>query len=165
MKIEKLLNKIIVLNAIFVLSCAQGQTQQATIASGGDYSSSSGSVSYSIGQIVYTTTTGINGIMAQGIQQPYEIATVLGIEEVKTKLNPLLVYPNPTNDYLTLSVGETVFSEFNFQLYDSVGKLIEFGKVKNTIEIIKMVDLPTGYYFIKVNKNNKPVKIFKIIKN
>jgi hypothetical protein len=39
---------------------------------GGEATGSGGSVSYSVGQVVYTTNTGINGSVAQGVQQPYE---------------------------------------------------------------------------------------------
>jgi hypothetical protein len=138
--------------------------QQATIASGGNLIGSGGNMSYSIGQITYKTKTGINGSMAQGVQQPFEISTVLGIEEIQIQLD-LTAYPNPTNDYLTLTLNKFDLSELSFELLDSTGKLIETRKINNTTETIPMIDLPKANYFVKVISNGKVVKVFKIIKN
>ena len=140
------------------------QAQQATIATGGNASGSGGTVAYSVGQIVYTTNTGITGSAAQGVQQPYEISIVLGIEDNSINLE-LTAYPNPTTNYLTLNVGKAELSTLSFQLYDIIGKLIESRKIISSSESITMENLPTATYFLKVSNNNNEVKTFKIIKN
>ena len=140
------------------------QAQQATTATGGDASGSGGTIAYSVGQIVYTTNTGITGSVAQGVQQPYEISIVLGIEDNSIKLE-LTAYPNPTTNYLTLNVGKAELSTLNFQLYDISGKLIESRKIISSSETIGMANLPSATYFLKVTNNNKEVKTFKIMKN
>ncbi|NBU81385.1 MAG: T9SS C-terminal target domain-containing protein [Flavobacteriaceae bacterium] len=138
--------------------------QQTTTATGGDASGSGGTVAYSVGQIVYTTNTGTTGSVAQGVQQPFEISVVLGIDNNAINLE-VTAYPNPTTNYLTLNIGNTEISTLNFQLYDITGKLIESKKIKSSIETIDMENLPTATYFLKVADNNKEVKTFKIIKN
>jgi hypothetical protein len=138
------------------------QAQQATTASGGNASGSGGTVSYSIGQIVYTTNTGSNGKVSQGVQQPFEISVVLGIDNHQMK--HIKAYPNPTVDYLTLDVGDSELNSMNFQLYDLTGKLIENRKITSSMETIRMENLPSATYFLKVINNNKEVKTFKIIK-
>ena len=140
------------------------QAQQATTAAGGDASGSGGTVAYSVGQIVYTTKTGTTGTLGQGVHQPYEISIVLGIDYHFINLE-LFAYPNPTTNYITLNVGKAELSTLNFQLYDISGKLIERKKITSTIETIRMENLPTATYFLKVTNNNKEVKTFKIIKN
>jgi len=45
------------------------------------------------------------------------------------------------------------------------GKSIENKKITSTTEIIRMENLPSATYFLKVTNNNKEVKSFKIIKN
>lgn len=140
------------------------QAQQATTATGGDASGSGGTVAYSLGQIVYTTNTGTNGSVAQGVQQPYEISIVLGIEDNSINLE-LVAYPNPTTNFLTLNVGKAELSTLNFQLYDILGKLIESRKIISSTETIGMANLPSATYFLKVSNNNNEVKTFKIIKN
>jgi hypothetical protein len=80
-----------------------GQAQEVIPASGGNASGSSGSASYSIGQTSYTTNTGTNGTVAQGIQQPFEISVVTGINEVKGIVLQCSAYPNPVTNYVILS--------------------------------------------------------------
>jgi hypothetical protein len=139
------------------------QAQQATTATSGNASGSLGTMAYSVGQIVYTTNTGTKGSVAQGVQQPYEISIVLGVENNAIKLE-LTAYPNPTANFLTLNVGETELSTLNFQLYDMSGKLIESRKILSSNETIAMENLLPATYFLKVTNNNKEVKTFKIIK-
>ncbi len=138
--------------------------QEVTTTTGGNASGSGGTVTYSVGQIVYATNTGTNGSVAQGVQQTYEISILLGIEDNSIKLE-LTAYPNPTTNYLTLNVGKAELSILNFQLYDMGGKLIESNKITSTTETIRMENLPSSTYFLKVTNNNKEVKSFKIIKN
>ena len=140
------------------------QAQQATNATGGDASGSGGTVAYSVGQVVYTTNTGTNGSVAQGVQQSYIISIVLGIEDNSIKLE-LTAYPNPTSNFLTLNVGNAELSTLRFQLYDIRGKLIESRKIVSSTETIGMENLPKAIYILKVSNNYKAVKTFKIIKN
>lgn len=140
------------------------QAQQATTSTGGVASGSGGTAAYSNGQVVYTTHTGSNGSVAQGVQQPYEISIVLGVENQQISLN-LKANPNPTTDYLTLNVGNAELSTLNFQLFDISGKLIESRKIISSSETIAMENLPTATYFLKVTNNNNEVKTFKVIKN
>ena len=146
------------------LGLTKSYAQQAATATGGDASGSGGTVAYSVGQVVYVTNTGSTGSVAQGVQQPYEISIGLGIENQSINL-AIAAYPNPTNDYLTLSVSNLELSNLNFQLFDISGKLIENRKITSTIETICMENLASATYFLKVTNNNNEVKTFKIIKN
>lgn len=157
MKIKKLKLGVLLLGLGLTV-----QAQQAATTSGGNASGSGGTVAYSVGQVIYTTITGSNGSVAQGVQQAYEISIVLGVENHEVIL--IQAYPNPTIDYLTLNVGESDLSSLNFQLYDITGKLIENKKITSSIETIRMENLPSATYFLKVINNNKEVKTFKIIK-
>lgn len=156
-KIKKYLTLVLCFGIVLV------NAQQATTAAGGSATGSGGTVTYSVGQIAYTTNTGSNGSIAQGVQQPFEISVVLGIDNPTINLE-IVAYPNPTTDYLNLNVGEQDFSTFNFDLFDITGKVIESKKITNSIETIRMEQLPNAVYFLRVSNNNKPIKTFKIIK-
>ncbi|MDD4385781.1 MAG: hypothetical protein PHD06_11460, partial [Bacteroidales bacterium] len=67
----------------FTFSLSTVQAQESLNATGGNASGSGGSAGYSVGQMVYTTHIGTNGSVAEGVQQPYEISIVIGIEEAK----------------------------------------------------------------------------------
>lgn len=148
---------------LLVFGLQTAQAQEAVITVGSDATGSAGTVAYSIGQIVYTTNTGINGIVAQGVQQPYVISIVLGIEHNSIQLY-FTVYPNPTINFLTLNLGNDDLSTLSFQLYDLSGKLIESRKIVSNTETIRMENLPSALYFLRVTNNSDELKTFKIIK-
>lgn len=142
--------------------------QEAIPATGGNASGSGGSVSYSVGQVVYTTNTGTNGSVAQGVQQPYEISVVTGIEEAKGITMQCSAYPNPTTDFVKLKVDASTslsIQSMSYQLYDISGKLLERKKLEGSETSIVMSNLVTATYFLKITDSNKLVKTFKIIKN
>lgn len=141
------------------------QAQEAIPASGGNASGSGGAVSYSVGQLVYTTNTGTSGFVAQGVQQPYEILVATGIEEVKGITLQCSAYPNPATDYVKLKVENYETENLTYRLYDINGKLLESKKVDGSETSINMETLVPATYFLKVIDNNKEVKTFKIIKN
>jgi hypothetical protein len=154
------------------------KAQQVTDAAGGDASGSAGTVAYSVGQIVYTTQNSINGSVAQGVQQPYEISITTGLAEEGININ-LSVYPNPTTDWLTLKVdiSNTLSDQpMLYQLFDISGKLLESNTIVANATTIKMEYYAVATYFLKVytvgrddrasvTQNNAEIKTFKIIKN
>lgn len=157
--------KEIVIGAVFLLICLGGlHAQQAVTVSGGDASGSGGSSSYSVGQVAYTTNTGSNGSVAQGVQQPYEISTTTGIEVADINLS-LSAYPNPTIHSLTLDIGNYQDEELSYQVYSMKGELLEGKAVQEKTTIIGMENLPRAIYFLKVSGDNQIIKTFKIIKN
>ncbi|HOZ29528.1 MAG TPA: T9SS type A sorting domain-containing protein, partial [Bacteroidales bacterium] len=141
------------------------QAQESVNATGGNDSGSGGSVSYSVGQVVYTTNTGTNGSVTEGVQQPYEISVVTGIEDTKDINLSVTAYPNPTTAYLTLSINEFDISNLSYQLYDMNGKLLQSEKITGNQTSIVMSNLVPATYFVKVIESNREVKTFKIIKN
>ena len=149
---------------LVVLICSVGLHAQETVpAAGGDATGAGGSSSYTVGQVVYTTNTGTNGSVAQGVQQPYEISIVTGVDETTINLE-LSVFPNPTTNDLQLKVESGKLENLNFQLIDLQGEIIENKKVTASNTTIKMEVLPKAIYFLKVTRNNQAVKTFKVIK-
>jgi hypothetical protein len=141
------------------------QAQETIPASGGNASGSGGSVSFSIGQVVYTTHSGTNGSIVQGVQQPYEISVATSIGKAKGINLECVAYPNPTTDILLLRVESDNLNDLNYQLYDMNGKLLENKKVNSNKTSIDMGNLVPATYFLKVIQGYKELKTFKINKN
>jgi Secretion system C-terminal sorting domain len=141
------------------------QAQNTISALGGNASGSGGSASYSVGQVVYQTHTGTNGTVAQGVQQAYEIWVVTDIKEAKGINLSVSAYPNPTTDYLILSIDEFEISNLSYQLYDMQGNLLQNEKITGNQTSIVMGNLVPATYFVKVIQGQREVKTFKIIKN
>jgi hypothetical protein len=55
--------------------------------------------------------------------------------------------------------------DLSYQLFDISGKLLESNTIVANSTTIKMEQLATGSYFLKVTQNNTLVKTFKVIKN
>ena len=155
------MEKLFLIGACLALS--QLNAQESVLSSGGNSSGSSGNASYSVGQIFYKTVNGATTYLSQGVEQPFEIQTVLGLDNFNIGLE-LSVYPNPTTDIIYLKVKESSFESLQYQLFDINGKLIENNIISKTSTIIQMDKYPVAIYLLKVIENSKEVKTFKIIK-
>jgi len=157
--------KRLVLTVLIVFVGLPILAQEAIPAAASDASGSGGSVSYSVGQVLYTTHAGTNGSVAEGVQQPYEISVVVGIGQAKDINFTCTVYPNPATDLLTLEVEINDNENLFFQLYDMMGKLLISKQLIDIRTTIPMSTLAPATYFLKVTDNQEVVKTFKIIKN
>jgi hypothetical protein len=139
--------------------------QGAIPATGGNAAGSGGSVSYSVGQITYNTYSGTNGTVAQGVQQPFEISVVTGIEEAG-EINLLLsAYPNPATDFVILKIGDYDEENLSYELFDVNGILLESKKIEGAETTIRFGNQRPSIYFLKVTDKGAVIKTFKIIKN
>lgn len=142
------------------------RAQEAISASGGNSTSSGGILSYTVGQVCYTTVSGSNGSVAQGVQQPFEVASVsTAIDEVSGISLNCTVFPNPVSENLTLSVENFNIQNLTYQLFDLEGKLLDNQPVVNTQTTVSMETYANGVYFLKVTQNGSEIKTFKILKN
>ncbi len=149
--------------AFLLLGLGGLYAQESPTATGGEATGTGGTVSYSVGQLVYTTNTGTNGSVAHGVQQPFEISTTIGINEASINLE-LSVYPNPTTSYLTLKVDDFELSRLNFQLMDIQGKIIENQTINSNATHISLEGQAPATYFLNIVKDSQIVKSFKIVK-
>jgi hypothetical protein len=141
-----------------------GLSQEAIPASGGDASGSGGTLSFTVGQLVYSSNSGSNGSVAEGVQQPYEISTTVGIELSTISLD-FIAYPNPTINNIVLSIKDFNNEKLNYQLYDMSGKLLKSNKVNAINTTIDMSELPVSNYVLNINNDSSIIKSFKIIKS
>ncbi|MBN2214040.1 MAG: T9SS type A sorting domain-containing protein [Bacteroidales bacterium] len=141
------------------------QAQEAIPAAGGDASGSGGSAGYSVGQIVYTTHPGTNGSVAQGVQQPYEISVISGVEEAGGLTLTILVHPNPVYDLLMLKADNYDQENLSYHLFDINGKLLENKMITANETTIAMSGFLPATYFLKITRGCKEVKTFEIIKH
>jgi hypothetical protein len=160
-------NKKSILSAIFLfgLGISLVKAQSTISASGNNGSGSGGTVSYTVGQVVYSTINGSNGQITQGVQQPYEISVVTGVEEAKDITLEFIVYPNPATDYIKLKIKNFELENLSYQLYDISGAQLKTDIINSNENTISMQDIRASTYFLKVLQGRKEIKTFKIIKN
>ncbi len=161
------MKKAIFTVVILVLAIAGLQAQTTTNSSGGQANGSGGKASYSVGQIAYSTHNGSNGIVAEGVQQVYEIAVPTGMELDKRINLSVLVYPNPSTDYLQLQVDASAtlsIHELQYQLFNIQGKLLQTNKLSSSKTQINMSSYTSAIYLLRVVRKNQTIKEFKITK-
>ncbi len=137
--------------------------QENSISSGGNATGTSGTSSFSVGQIFYMTTQNANGSLSEGVQQAFEIETLSNNDFGLTKLEAV-AYPNPTINKLNLYLGDIEIKDANYDIQDIHGRLIINKVVDGKLNIVDMESFSSGTYILTVKKDNYPLKTFKIIK-
>lgn len=139
---------------------------QSTIpATGGNAGGTGGTVSYTIGQIVYSTPGGTAGTVAQGVQQPCEISVVTALENMNEITLEYKIFPNPTKGLLTLTIKPFDSDNFSISLFDMNGVVLKEIKIDSEVNEISMDNFYPSVYFLKIIRDALEVKVFKIIKN
>jgi hypothetical protein len=136
--------------------------QNNTVSAGGDAEGSNGSISFTLGQVVYTSAEGSNGSVNQGVQQPYDIDIITGIEHEEIELT---LFPNPTLGQFNLSIADSRTSEYSIQLFDAAGRLLLNKKQLLELNSISLESYATGTYVLSVFKKDELIKSFRIVRN
>jgi len=112
-------------------------------------------------EITWTVTDVAGNI--ETISFVVNVNMTVGIDDIEE--NEILLYPNPTTNYVNLRVGDFGNSSYSYQLYSIKGKLIESKSIDKSVTSISMKHLVPSAYFIKLVKDQKELKTFKLIKN
>ena len=144
-----------------------GAAQSAIVPVGGDAQSSSGSVSYTVGQIAVQTTANSNGSIsvAEGVQQPYEIQTV-GVDDYPQIVLNAIVYPNPTENLAQLKLNgfEIPDDGLRANLFDGNGKMLQSFPVTDDLTSFQIGQYATGTYYLEVKEGKRTLKTFKVVR-
>ena len=161
--------KSIFLKVIFMLLPALGvanlQAQEVLSVSGSNATGAGGSSSYSVGQLVFSHKAGAAGSVTEGVQQPYEIQVITGLEDARDIALSFSAYPNPTINYLTLKADNVDLSDLRYQLYNLNGQLLKEQAVTSKESTVSFLNYVSAIYYLKVVDKQEVVKTFKIIKN
>jgi hypothetical protein len=150
--------------SLFLVSFSiQVSGQESLNTSGTNMSGTAGSVTASLGQIFYTTTSSSVGSIAAGVQQSYEITATLGVDITEISLN-LTIFPNPTADILNLKMGFKDYDKYRYDIFDGSGKLLTGQPILQAQTQIIMASYPASMYLLKISKEGKTIKIFKVLK-
>ena len=153
------MNKRILIGAFVSLSCCV-YSQQNTVSAGQDISGTGGSISLSIGQIDYQNTSGSNGNINQGVQQPFELYA-LNIPE--NSPYTIELYPNPTSEHLAITISDaSAFS--TYRIFDMNGKIIIDGTINSTQIMVNLQHVSAGEYHLILESNLGQSHTYKISK-
>lgn len=140
------------------------EAQQAIPVAGGEANGTGGTVSYTFGQVWYTTISG-NGIsIHQGVQQPFEILEITGIHSNPGITIDATLYPNPAGEFINLEVTFQSMNGLSYQLYNMQGELLITNAIERDVTKIPVSQLGSAPYLLKITDSTVELKAFKIIK-
>ncbi|MFN5091134.1 MAG: T9SS type A sorting domain-containing protein [Bacteroidota bacterium] len=161
MLVIHLIKKSLILS-VLLMSCGFSSFGQNALSStGGHIKSTGGSTSFTVGQVAYVLKKGNGSYLNEGVQQVYTKKTT-PIEEL-VYLKEVQLYPNPTQETMTLILSSKVDVQVRYTIMDYLGKEIRNGNILSEKSEISLRDLPSGNYFISL-KSKKENRIFKIVK-
>ncbi|MBN1180704.1 MAG: T9SS type A sorting domain-containing protein [Bacteroidales bacterium] len=148
---------------IIIISAAFLNAQEVVATAGNHGSSSSGSISWTIGESVTETLTGTNSILTQGFHQTSLTITI--IRDLPGLDYLIEVFPNPVWLNAKLRIDKQEFKRMEYMLYDMNGNLLIRKTIKTgETEIPFSLYVPSSY-ILKITEKNVEIKSFKIIKS
>ena len=150
---------------LMFLGYLPGSAQKGTVTSGKNIVSSNGSISFTIGQIVYNSNDNGSIYETQGIQQPYEILTYLIDIEMDASLSSLRLYPNPTTSNIMIDIETIPSGNLRYELIDALQRVIHRGSITENLTSIDVETYASGIFLLRILSDSKVKQVFKIIKN
>ena len=134
-------------------------SQEVVSTQGDTYSNGSGTIDFTIGEVVINTGTDGTNDITQGFHQTNW--NFLGIDDQSPNYEAM-VYPNPSENILNIRTNS--YANVLYSLYDSQGKLIVQDELSSEETAIQVENLAPGNYSISLSNENQVLKTFKLIK-
>ncbi len=158
------MNTLKILTICLFFSPLLNAQQLEVVNSGGGYhENSEGSITFSIGEVVIETMAHGDLCFTQGFCQAY--VTITAINELQNLDYELLVYPNPTKNYVILKITRDKLADLKYLLFDLHGRLLKTEQIRSNETTIPFSFYMPSTYYLKIIDGQKEVKIFKIIKS
>ena len=129
--------------------------------SGGNATSSLGSIAYSIGIINYTHIESSNNSVSQGVQHSVQLEAKIDKESTVAHV---VAYPNPTTDYVIVDIIDFKNEPTQYQIFSPSGSILKTGPITEGITKLTLEYLSDAIYFIRVSVLNKFEETLKIVK-
>ncbi|OQP66839.1 hypothetical protein A3860_00265 [Niastella vici] len=91
----------------------------------------------------------------QGTRIATEPTATIPVQEMAS--NEVIIYPNPTITQLTVKLASEFENGATATLTDVTGRVLKCFPVSGKQYVLKLSDIPSGVYFIKVSNNTKSV--------
>lgn len=156
------MKKIIIIVAFIIYISTICFAQEAVVSGGNYHENSSGSISWTLGELVSETLRAEDVVLTQGMQQP--TLTVTSVEEHPDLDFRITIFPNPTREFVNIKIDADYFENLRYELYNFKGLIIEQKRIDSEVVNVSMHNLDPAVYFLRIIQDNKVLKIFKIVK-
>jgi hypothetical protein len=145
----------LVLFSLFAFASVSAQEVVST--QGDSYSNGSGSISFTIGEVI--SNTGTDGTLTQGFHQSNW--NFLGLENHAPNFEAV-IFPNPTS--AILNIRTSTFENVTYTLYDGQGKRVMQNMLSSEQTPVQVGQLAPGSYSVTLNSESQQLKTFKLVK-
>lgn len=149
--------------ALIAFSLIVGSTTtfgQEVISSQGDsYTNSSGSIDFTIGEVVINTGTDGTNDLTQGFHQT--TWSFVELEEFDANFG-VSIFPNPTQDVLTIQA--TMFEDVTYVLTDATGRIVKKDVLIGELTPLDVAPFEAGTYNLSLEKASVILKTIRLIK-
>jgi len=136
---------------------------QEVVATGGDYNSNtSGSISYTIGELAISSYASGDLVLLEGFQ-PGGISLINAIDLSKVDF-AITAFPNPVVAELKLQIKDTQGKGLKYQVFDINGKLLKQNFIEADETTISFSEMEKASYIVKLSSATADIKSFTIIK-
>ncbi len=87
----------------------------------------------------------------------------VGTDEQVNRLNNIKIYPNPTNNQITIDLDMLPTKNTTLQITDLVGKMLYNQTITNAKTVINLNNYNQGIYLVKLSNDNG-IKVYKVVK-
>lgn len=150
--------------SILILLSIPCLAQESILTASGNATGSGGEASYSVGQVAFKTVESAGGTITEGVQQPYEILFMTGIEDDRSISLDCFVYPNPATSAVKLRIDRPSPEKYSYHLKNSNGQIVSEMQIETRETVIPLSGLPAGTYILTLLDDNKNVTTWKVIK-
>jgi len=159
---------VILLVCFTVTANAQTVSPNVFSSAGAFTTSSTNSLSYTIGEPMITTLSSSSVILTQGFQQP-SLLNVDAVNYINGEKYDIVVYPNPTEGFINVSIKAINGKDISLQVFDVLGRNIyTTGNVLSNGEYLTILDFTSftqGIYFLSVYSEGQKIASTKITKS
>lgn len=139
---------------LFSAVCAQSLTPQVVNAVGATMTQSSGSLHFTVGDLVVDSQTDDQGNSLGGgfVNSATSSTVIVSVEQTEEQLWAIALYPNPTSDHITLNWERDLNGDVNLLLTDLQGRKFMSRNYPGTMKtlVIDTSDLPAGTYLLQL---------------
>jgi hypothetical protein len=142
-----------------LLATGSVSAQEVVSTQGDSYSNASGSIEFTLGEVIIATGTDGTNDLTQGFHQTNW--NFLGVEDHAPNYEAT-IFPNPTQD--VLNIRTSAFDNVTYTLYDAQGKLVLQDILSAEQTPIQVSQLAPGSYSLTLKNETQNLKTFKLVK-
>ena len=131
---------------------------------GGDAKNSNFQVVWTGGEPFYTTISSSDAQLTQGFNQTLTVELFTDVETLPDGFS-FVVFPNPTQEVLNVTLTSENQTALYLQLIDLNGKVFLSKQATQSKEQLDVASLAKGIYLLNISDNKQVIRTFKVIKN